>query len=425
MPNPNDLTARCLFRFNVNDGLNGQSLLARSFATEIAAVFSRAATKYIVDQNGLLVPIAAQVVPVTVIGTEKAVLLEPAATNLCIRSEEFDTWTDTSSCTVTANAAVAPDGALTMDLLTATGTTSHRRRTVTFTADGEKCLALYFKAGSSAANRWKLRDTTAGTDRHSITVTWVAGVPTIATTAGSGTRYPVEALGGGLYRVLISVAGVVAANTNEMQIFPDPDGAGTGSVYAWGAQAENAVVPSSYIKTEGTTVTRAADSAYFEVPGLNPPRAMTIYSRIINRGGYVHDGLNKRALQIGSSGTGTDPRFATGQASGGQAFAQYDDGVTEVSATATLSAVALGSVVEQRSVLTSDWKVQTGSSVAGAAEVVGSLSGASALSASWAAARLYLSGGLSSNNGLHAYTHVVVAVGEKTMAEMRELAGVS
>jgi hypothetical protein len=52
---------------------------------------------------------------------------------------------------------------------------------------------------------------------------------------------------------------VVAANSHIFGIQPD-DLAGTGDVYAWGFQAENLNVPTTYIKTEASTITRSADA---------------------------------------------------------------------------------------------------------------------------------------------------------------------
>jgi hypothetical protein len=53
--------------------------------------------------------------------TDKGLLVEEAGSNLLLRSQEFDNaaWTRPNS-TVTADAAIAPDGTLTADLLTAT-----------------------------------------------------------------------------------------------------------------------------------------------------------------------------------------------------------------------------------------------------------------------------------------------------------------
>jgi hypothetical protein len=349
----------------------------------------------------------------------QTLLLEPQRTNVCIRSEEFDTWTQTS-CVVTANASVAPDGTTTADLITPSADTNGRvRRTVTFTTDAEKCIAVYLKAGTSTRSRFTLRDTTVGTDRVSIRISWSAGVPTPAAYLGSGTIYPAEALANGWYRISVSAVGVIAANTNELAIFAD-DSAGTGTVYAWGAQAEDAIVPSSYIKTEGTTVTRNADSLYF--PFTVPPQAMTVYVRSVNRGLYTASTLTRYAIQIGPENASTDPRFVLYVAASGTMGALYDDGTTQVLSTSG-SAQVLGTIVEHLGQLSSDWKVTIARAYDGGAVTVGTQSAASGASVAWSAPRLYLTNTV--NLASAAFTHVIVAAGEQSMATMRSLAGVA
>jgi hypothetical protein len=351
----------------------------------------------------------------------QTLLLEPQRTNLCIRSEEFDTWTNISTCNVTANAVVAPDGTTTADLLSSTVTGSSRGQTVTFTGDGEKAIALYLKAGTSALTQVRLLDTTASVFRHTVAVTWVAGVPSLSTVAGAGTLYPVEALANNWYRILFSATGVVAANVNQLRVQPDP-ATGTGTVYAWGAQAENAVVPSSYIKTEGTTVTRNADSLYF--PFTAPPQAMTVYVREVNCGNFATETDLRRYVNIGDSVVSTDPRFGLSGLTNNRFSPYYDNGVTSVSVTVIPSPTpVLRDLVETRAALRSDWSVLGGISVNGGAEVTGT-SAVSGAALAFAQPRLYVAG-LSSQSPLSALTHVIVAAGEQTMATMRSLAGVA
>jgi hypothetical protein len=351
----------------------------------------------------------------------QTLLLEPQRTNLCIRSEEFDTWTNISTCNVTANAVVAPDGTTTADLLSSTVTGSSRGQTVTFTGDGEKAIALYLKAGTSALTQVRLLDTTASLFRHTVAVTWVAGVPSLSTVGGAGTLYPVEALANGWYRILFSATGVVAANVNQFRVQPDPT-TGTGNVYAWGAQTENAIVPSSYIKTQATTVTRNADSLYF--PFTAPPQAMTVYVREVNCGNFATETDLRRYVNIGDSVVSTDPRFGLSGLTNNRFSPYYDNGVTSVSVTVIPSPTpVLRDLVETRAALRSDWSVLGGISVNGGAEVTGT-SVVSGAALAFAQPRLYVAG-LSSQSPLSALTHVIVAAGEQTMATMRSLAGVA
>jgi hypothetical protein len=353
----------------------------------------------------------------------RTLLLEPQRTNLCIRSEEFDTWTDVNTCNVSADAIAAPDGATTADLLTATVTASSRRRDVTFTADGEKCVAVYLKQGTAAANRVLLFDTTAATNRHLVTVTWTAGVPALSTASGAGTLYPVESLTNSWYRILFSATGVVAANTNNVRVFPDPLGAGTGTVYAWGAQAENAVVPSSYIPTAAATVTRNADSLYF--PFTAPPQAMTVYVRFcVQDSANVAPSTTSRIVHIGAQTQTTDASLALFRSTSAAGYRFLHDPAT-LTQTGSVGTTAIrGNVVELRGVLSAAGAPQIGASINGGAEGVSAVATAQALAADWADARLWLAG-TTGHTESAAFTHVVVAQGEQTMATMRQLAGVA
>jgi hypothetical protein len=353
----------------------------------------------------------------------RTLLLEPQRTNLCIRSEEFDTWTDSGTCNVTANSIAAPDSATTADLLTATTTASFRRRAVTFTGDGEKAFSLYVKTGTSTQSLVILRDQTAATSRHSVTVTWTAGVPTLATGAGAGTLYPVEALANGWYRILFSATGIVAANTNEVWVFPDTL-VGTGTVYAWGAQAENAVVPSSYIPTAASTVTRNADSLYF--PFTAPPQALTVYVRGVERERpSVVPPASQYIVHIGGSTVSTAARYSLVRSSSVAGYRAIHQSVAGLVQSGSVGSGTLrGDSIELRATLSTSGIAQPHVSITGGAEASGSASAASALDGSWADTRIWLAG-TNGGDSMFAYTHVIVTSGEQTMDTMRQLAGVA
>jgi hypothetical protein len=350
----------------------------------------------------------------------RTLLLEGQRTNLCIRSEEFDTWTDGSSCAVTANDGVAPDSTATADLLTASVVGSSRRRNSTFTGDGEKCIALFVKQGTATVNRLFLEDVSVSATRHAVTITWTGGVPALTTFTGSGTRYPVEALANGWYRILFSANNVVAANTNSLFILPDVT-AGTGTLLVWGAQAENAVVPSSYIKTEATTITRNADSLFF--PFERRPQEMTVYVRGVERD-RLASGINTRLFTI-SDASDAAPRFLVyrNSASAGYRTLHNPSGNSETTSQGTTA--VRGNLVEIRATLSAAGAAGIGVSIDGGTESTNTAS-AQALAGAWSGTRLTLNAtGAGANLGLFAYTHVVVAQGEQTMATMRQLAGVA
>lgn len=416
LPSTKISPADTLFLFRASDCIDEEGIFARSYGRRLGGTFSRGSRKVVADSRGALVRLPNAAPPLAWMGGEPGMLLEPQRTNLCIRSEEFGSWTNVST-TVAADAILAPDGALTADLLTAGGSVgAYREQNVTFTGDGEKCFSIHLKAGTSTSSRIIV---IGAAIRHDVFVTWLSGVPSLSTNAGAGTLYPVESLGSGWYRLLISATGIVAADSNRVRIYPDRN-IGTNSVYAWGAQAEDAVVPSSYIKTEGSTVTRNADSLYF--PYTPPPQALTVYVRGVNRGQYAADGLTTRVAHIGAANPSTSSRLSLFSQSTGAPGSQYDDGTSNrLSLTGTVPAI--GSVVEHRMTLSATGVVQTSVSVNAAAEVVASASASGPFAGSFADARIYLAG-LSTGEVPKTHTHIAVAAGERDLTTMRALAGV-
>ena len=180
-----------------------------------------------------------------------------ARANLLTYSEQLDNaaWS-AGTTTITANTAVAPDGTTTADLISATVTSSTRFQSFVFSGGGEKCMSAYLKAGTSGRSVLGIFDGTASTARHYISVTWTAGVPTIVTSIGSGTLYPVQSVGNGWYRIAFSALGIVAGNSHLAVIQPD-NAVGTNNVLVWGVQTENTATPSTYQRV--VTATDYAD----------------------------------------------------------------------------------------------------------------------------------------------------------------------
>jgi hypothetical protein len=197
--------------------------------------------------------------PVTLL--PRGLLVEEQRTNLVLYSQDFAnaSWAK-SSATVTPDTTAAPDGTTTADTLAPSSSTSGVvERSVTFTGDGDKAVSIFLKAGTSTLTYFFIRDTTVPATRGRALITWTGGVPSVTADSG-GTIQGVDSFGNGWYRIRLLAPSVVAANSNALRIQPDA-AVGTGTVIAWGAQAENGAFATSYIPTIASTVTRSADVA--------------------------------------------------------------------------------------------------------------------------------------------------------------------
>lgn len=162
-------------------------------------------------------------------------------------------WTAEGTPTRTAAAFTAPDG-VPMDLIDDDDGAANEGyyRTVSFTGDGTKVCSQRIKAGTASESHFGVYDNTAGTWRHRVRAAWSGGVPTCSSAAGTGTILATTALGDGVYHVVYTVTGVVAANVNRYYVRGATNTASSlGSTYyadtlAWNATADQQVYDSGY-----------------------------------------------------------------------------------------------------------------------------------------------------------------------------------
>lgn len=211
-------------------------------------------------------------------GESLGFLVEGASTNLALRSEEFDnaSWTKSNS-SVTANQAISPDGTKSADLLldNATNGTHSTTQTMTLTANTTYTLSVFAKMTS---NRYLILQT-------SNVANWSAEAKTVfdlqigVVASSLLTDYSIENVGGGWYRCSITATFGAATTIGGLNIFTSEVGtlssySGTGKgVYIWGAQIEAQPFATSYIRTEGATVSRSADNTnaplYSDLKGVS------------------------------------------------------------------------------------------------------------------------------------------------------------
>ena len=175
-----------------------------------------------------------------VTGENLGALIEGASTNLALWSEDFSNavW-NKSSLTPTANAIIAPDGTLSGDLITITVGSGHAlSQPITVIASTQYAFSFYVKKGTATDLKYSVWDST--------------NLGNIV----APTSYFTE-IGTDWTRISVTFTAPVGCTTAA--IYPVRDSGVTGTAYIWGAQCEVLPFASSYIRTEGSAVSRSSD----------------------------------------------------------------------------------------------------------------------------------------------------------------------
>lgn len=206
---------------------------------------TRASTATYFNGNGVLVTASANVMrldyaPVT--HTPLGVLIEEQRTNLLTYSEQFNNAAWTVSTAPTPNDAIAPDGILSADLITRTGTTYAIYNTtgVTVSASTSYTFSFWVKFGTASAITIAAYDLTAGAF-ISTSIT-----PTVVQTSSGWARY--------------IATFTTPVGCTSLRVYADRNTNNNGTFWIWGAQLEAGAFATSYIPTTSAQVTRAADN---------------------------------------------------------------------------------------------------------------------------------------------------------------------
>ena len=203
-------------------------------------------------------------------GSYKGVLVEPAATNICLQSENLSATWGPSGATITANNTTAPDGNATADKFgddnrggtgevviyqTITGLTGGAKYTASAffkkdTVDWVRFRAVGIDGGTNAGRYFNIDAGTLGSESnlydssieaypngwYKCSITWTQGA--------ADTSFA-------LYLYLCNGDGDITVPVD-----------GTSSIFVWGAQVEASPIATSYIPTTTGAVTRVKDDIY-------------------------------------------------------------------------------------------------------------------------------------------------------------------
>jgi hypothetical protein len=181
-------------------------------------------------------------------------LLENAATNLITYSEDVShsSWAKTS-VSITSNSILSPDGSLNASIITEDSTLNNHRISVNgLVGSGTHTVSVFAKAND---RNWLII-------RNAANNAWFDVLNGVVGTVESGNG-SIESYGNGWYRCSVTMSSlstpaVGIADNNGSYSY---QGNGTGSLYIWGAVAEQNSVASSYIPTQGTIQTRVQETA--------------------------------------------------------------------------------------------------------------------------------------------------------------------
>ena len=229
----------------------------------------RNSTKYVLGSGGTIISYATDepAFEFNADGSYKGLLVETAATNICLQSEDLNTPWFTFQSTVTANDTTAPDGNATADKLGDNNSGGVgdviMYQTIIVSANTKYTASVFLKAdqlsfASLEANGYD--GTTSGNQFFGLSGAGTKG------TASNLDDSKIEEYPNGWYRCSITWTQGAADTSFQFRIYVadsisnrSVDRDTTSSIFAWGAQVETGPIATSYIPTTTASVTRVKD----------------------------------------------------------------------------------------------------------------------------------------------------------------------
>ncbi len=223
----------------------------------------------------------------------QGLLIEEAATNICLQSEDFSTtWTQLGTASVSTDQTTAPDGNTTADELTAGNAVFGgvvARQSIAHAQNQRYTVSVFAKKINHRYLGFRLFDN-VGTDAAGNVYTFF-DFDTESWTEDD--TIPVDTatqkLPNGWYRLTMSgTTPAVLVNNFVDFALAESDGnvnytpAGTEQVYLWGAQVETTGYASAYIKTTSGSATRNADDVQAASTSFFNPNEGTIFCEYTN-----------------------------------------------------------------------------------------------------------------------------------------------
>lgn len=194
------------------------------------------------------------------VNTKPSLLLEPQSTNLVTYSEDFSQWTIDGEASISLDSIISPDGTRNSDKIIA-GTTSGRQA-IKFSSSNSGNLSFSIFAKKGGYTVLQFSDARDGTAYANFNLdTGAVGNSSVYTAS-------IVEMGNDWYRCKISWNASLSINNIRVGIVTTATSArveefagnGSDGLYIYGAMLEQQAFSTSYIPTNGSTQTRAAET---------------------------------------------------------------------------------------------------------------------------------------------------------------------